>query len=671
MSYPDAVARAISELGEYWGASLRAVPEQVFKTPDIADDFVAERLLLLRASLSPAEYAYIRETIRTFSTGETRAARRVKADEAWRLREARLLQQAAEAAREAEEAERFAREEPQRRAAQAAYRAQQATRRAEQRVLLTERLERDFLSVDHSFFQTLGSEDDWPTLQEVRNQWIAEWCRRHLGFPLDVEQAAAIGAHRKHTLVAARAGSGKTRTLVARAAFLLTHCGVSPHEVLLLAFNQKAAQDMRERLASLGCPMPFVMTFHALAYAIVHPSDDLLMNDSSDGTGSLRAAVERTVQDLLSDPDTYAAMRKVMTAHYEADWSSLEQGHVALGPHDALALLRAPSLETLNGEFVKSLGEQAIANFLFEHAVPYRYEQTLYWEGRPYRPDFTVSYGRKELVIEYFGLVGDPAYDRDCESKRAFWRTRPEVAFLELTPGDLRPGRSHLVTRLRSWFREHSVPCELLSDDEIWSRIRDRALTRFGELTQTFIGRCRQQRYTPDAVRALINREAGSSPESAFYSLMPVVLARYLQRLGEEVQEDFSGLVARAIDAMAGGVTSFRRRDESGDLSRLRFLMVDEFQDFSLLFMELTEQLRRVAPRAQVLAVGDDWQAINGFAGASTRYFTGFADHFRPHLQLALTTNYRSAPPIVSSSNALMAGGGRRPVLTSALRAKS
>ena len=79
--------------------------------------------------------------------------------------------------------------------------------------------------------------------------------------------------------VIARAGSGKTSTLVNRAIFLQKQCGVHPSEILLLVFNRKAAQEITDRLKKyLPNDMPHVMTFHALAYAIVHPTEKLLFN---------------------------------------------------------------------------------------------------------------------------------------------------------------------------------------------------------------------------------------------------------------------------------------------------------------------------------------------------------------------------------------------------------
>jgi DNA helicase-4 len=86
---------------------------------------------------------------------------------------------------------------------------------------------------------------------------------------------------------------------------------------------------------------------------------------------------------------------------------------------------------------------------------------------------------------------------------------------------------------------------------------------------------------------------------------------------------------------------------------------IDEFQDFSDLFYRLLVAIRKVTPEVELFCVGDDWQAINGFAGSDLRFFNHFEEHIGKSRHLYISTNYRSANSIVAVGNALMAGLGK------------
>ena len=85
---------------------------------------------------------------------------------------------------------------------------------------------------------------------------------------LNDEQYAAVTAPAGPLLVLAGAGSGKTRTLTYRVAYLLSQ-GVRPGEILLLTFTNKAAKEMLHRVQDLTGVEPGRFlggTFHSLGH---------------------------------------------------------------------------------------------------------------------------------------------------------------------------------------------------------------------------------------------------------------------------------------------------------------------------------------------------------------------------------------------------------------------
>src|ERR1700742_372731 len=88
---------------------------------------------------------------------------------------------------------------------------------------------------------------------------------------LNDEQFGAVTAAPGPVLVLAGAGSGKTRTLTYRVAYLLSQ-GVKPGEILLLTFTNKAAKEMLHRVQDLTGVEPARFwggTFHSIGHRVL------------------------------------------------------------------------------------------------------------------------------------------------------------------------------------------------------------------------------------------------------------------------------------------------------------------------------------------------------------------------------------------------------------------
>jgi len=89
---------------------------------------------------------------------------------------------------------------------------------------------------------------------------------------LNEQQRNAVASPAENLLVLAGAGSGKTRVLVHRIAWLLQAEQVSPYAVLAVTFTNKAAREMRGRIEELlgkSFNGMWVGTFHGLAHRLL------------------------------------------------------------------------------------------------------------------------------------------------------------------------------------------------------------------------------------------------------------------------------------------------------------------------------------------------------------------------------------------------------------------
>ncbi len=157
----------------------------------------------------------------------------------------------------------------------------------------------------------------------------------------------------------------------------------------------------------------------------------------------------------------------------------------------------------------------------------------------------------------------------------------------------------------------------------------------------------------PDGYLDELTRSAHEPPIPA--ELMLRVYEGYERRkasTGRMDFEDMLGLAVRMFDTYPDATAAIR--------ARFHAFTVDEFQDVNPLQAALLD--RWLGGRDDLCVVGDDYQTIYTFTGASPGYLLGFTDRFPKAAVVRLERNYRSSPEVLTFANRLAAhlGGFRK-----------
>ena len=512
--------------------------------------------------------------------------------------------------------------------------------------------------------------------KQIKAQYVADAIERATDIRLDGEQLEAVLADDHVMKVTARAGSGKTRVLVAKAFYLIKFYNLNPDSILLLAFNRNAAREIQERLKSLLALDTFhtARTFHSLAYQIAKPDSELVMSDVDPAIDKVGGIIQRILRGIWK-----GEVAESIYTFFRSEAREYEGLGLHLKGDKFYKFRRSLPQATLRGDAVRSSGEKYIADYLFEHGIGYKYEPAFRMKSEGvYRPDFYFWQGegpsKRKFAWEHWAF--DPRasspqridgwsaqeikqYRKDIDRKRLYWSEKG-WPLIETHAGMLSNGRACFESQLRGILNEHGIENGKLPQAELLERVEVNLRSRLSKLLSQFVSRSLSSECDTEVLLARIDQYTPKDDrEKSFLKLGVDVLQQYLSHLEENKLMDYSLVFAEARRVL-GEMEAIPLVHASGghmiDLNSLNYIFVDEAQDMSPNYLLLLQSLKSLLPNVKMMFVGDDWQAINRFAGADVNLFINLNERYGETSGYSLKSNYRSCKEIVHAGNLLMGG---------------
>ena len=459
---------------------------------------------------------------------------------------------------------------------------------------------------------------------------------------LNKSQQKVATSFAPETLVVAGAGTGKTSALLGRAKYLITDERVKGPETLLLAFNKKAAEEIAERAEKMNLNV-VSRTFHGFARQVIIKSVDQLGKASPSDFNSMESlegiafSNDKDLTDFIMkfydqgiDQNTKQLLQKffsqLLVPYFEHDeFKNIEE---------YAQFVRSGIPLTLSGDRVKSHGEWLISNYLYCNQIPYKYEapyEETRGSGLWYRPDFSLFQG---IYIEYFGIdrnnrtlpwIDSEKYVEEMQSKVETHKVH-KTSLINLSYQDLLDGK--LINKLEKYLRDFQIPIRPLSTSSIIEAANKAGYTtKIFQLTKRFLGFYRAADYKDEELLAKCKTER----ELVFGKIFLSLYEQYLMELNRIKQTDFTGLILEATKIL----------NATNQFLPYKHIMVDEFQDISKDRWALIESLKANNPTIEFTFVGDDWQAINEFAGSDPEIMISLGNWEKKREQLFLSETFR------------------------------
>jgi len=476
--------------------------------------------------------------------------------------------------------------------------------------------------------------------------------------PLTDTQKDAVLINENNNLILAGAGSGKTSVIMAKVSYLLKKNILQPSEILVLAFNKNAQEELEERFKQKNISVQ-VKTFHSFGLSVIaqvlHQKPNLC--PMSESPINMTKFIKETIKELLASMGTFFESFLDFIAYFsipyknEKEFNNRGEYYEYQKNYDMKTLKHkiklkseqnGKSLTTLKQETVKSYQELVIANFLTLNSIKYLYEEpykykTYTTEKRQYIPDFYLP--DYDIYIEHYGIdknnktapyIDNEKYLQSMQWKRNLHREKNTIC-IETYSYEF--SENILLDNLKKKLLKHNVIFRELTKTELNELLEDSIEdNRFAKLFTTFLNHYKSNMYSLSDLKNKAKTVQINDRQRAFLflKLFEFIFNKYKKFQEKNNCIDFDDMIIKALDNIENGKYKHS----------FKHIFIDEFQDISTTRAKLIQKLLPIN-NTSMTAVGDDWQSINRFAGSNIKIIQDFDKIFGVSKIIALDYTFR------------------------------
>jgi DNA helicase IV len=502
---------------------------------------------------------------------------------------------------------------------------------------------------------------------------------------LDDDQQTAIITDDTHNLVVAGAGSGKTEVLVTRIGYLATRKPdtIGPKNILALAFQTKAKEEIKERLKKRYNIDVDVKTFHGLGNKIQADAEKILgtklptLKFSNDEIAYKiyiknvfnQISQDRKITNEIVDFMKFFGDEEVIKK--EGDFKKKEEFY---------EYQKNLTYTTLDGRKVKSESEREIYNFFFMHKlngeqIQIEYESPAEWmkyrdqNKEPPKPDFFFpehkmylehwALGKDGKVPRWFGENATEKYKEGMEAKKTEFEGQEEFTLIESSHADcqndnlIKEVKQRFLTALKKKFPKEKFVLKPKPYEELVEQVWEECKLFVDKITDnisTFITIAKTYSVQPEELDKRIKDQSWPLKQRTFAKIANRIYKFYQKDLRQNNEMDFCDMINLAVKLLKTNPNFYK--------DKFSHILVDEYQDISNQRYQLINELMKKNKDSKLFCVGDDWQSIMGFSGSNIKFFVEFEKYFSHHVRTDLTKNYRSVKEIVDTGAQIIKHNG-------------